>query len=82
MVAAQYANPAVDRLAEQAEVEPSWEKRTLLFRKIEKMLFEDLPAVPLYTEKNRIALQSKVRGATLPAMGFYSLDTKMIWLKD
>ncbi len=81
-LAAQYANPTVDRLAEQAEVEPSWEKRTALFRRIEKILFDDLPAVPLYTEKIRIVLQSKVRGATLPATGFYSLDTKAIWLKD
>lgn len=81
-LAAQYANPSVDRLAEEAEVETSWEKRTGLFRRIEKTLFDDMPAVPLYTEKIRIALQSKVRGATLPAMGFYSLDTKMIWLKE
>ena len=81
-LAAQYANTAVDQLADQAETETSWEKRMGLFRRIEKILFDDLPAVPLYTEKVRIVLQSKVRGATLPALGFYSLDTKMIWLKE
>ncbi len=65
-----------------AEVETSWEKRTALFREIEKILFTDVPAVPLFSDRIRIAIQPEVRGVQLPAMGFIFLDVKDIWLGD
>ena len=77
---ARYASPRLDALLEQCEVETSWEKRTGLFREIEKILFEDVPAVPLFSERIRIAIQPEVRGVQLPAMGFIFLDVKDIWL--
>lgn len=77
-----YANPRLDGLLEQSEVERSWEKRTGLFRKVEKLLFEEAPSIPLYSERIRIALLPQVRGAKLPAMGFMFLDTKEIWLEE
>jgi len=77
-----YANPRLDALLEQSEVETSWERRTGLFRQMEQILFEDAPAVPLYTERIRIALLPRVHGAKLPALGFYFLDTKDIWLEE
>lgn len=77
-----YANPRLDSLLEQTEVERSWEKRTWLFRQIERLLFEEVPSIPLYSERVRIALLPNVRGAKLPAMGFMFLDTKGIWLEE
>jgi len=77
-----YANPRLDALLEQSEVETSWERRTGLFRQMEQILFEDAPAIPLYTERVRIALLPRVHGAKLPALGFYFLDTKDIWLEE
>jgi ABC-type transport system substrate-binding protein len=82
LVNSHYENPRLDALFEQSEVESSWERRTGLFRQIERILFEEVPSIPLYTEKIRIALQPKVRGAKLPALGFYFLDTKNIWLEE
>ncbi len=79
---AHYANPRLDALLEQSEVEMSWERRTGLFRQMEQILFEDAPAIPLYTERIRIALLPRVHGARLPALGFYFLDTKDIWLEE
>jgi ABC-type transport system substrate-binding protein len=79
---ARYANPRLDGLLEQCEVETSWEKRTALFREIEKILFTDVPAVPLFSDRIRIAIQPEVRGVRLPAMGFIFLDVKDIWLGD
>jgi ABC-type transport system substrate-binding protein len=76
-----YANPRLDALLEQSEVETSWEQRTGLFRQMEQILFEDTPAIPLYTERIRIALQPIVHGAKLPALGFFFLDTKEIWIE-
>jgi ABC-type transport system substrate-binding protein len=78
---AHYANPRLDALLEQSEVETSWEQRTALFRQMERILFEDVPAIPLCTERIRIALQPNVHGARLPALGFFFLDTKEIWIE-
>ena len=77
-----YVNPEMDGLIERSEVEPSWEKRNGLFRGMEKLLFEDLPGMPLYSERIRIVMNPAVRGARLPALGFFFLDTKNIWLED
>jgi hypothetical protein len=49
---------------------------------MEQILFEDVPSIPLYTERIRIALLPKVHGAKLPALGFFFLDTKAIWLEE
>jgi ABC-type transport system substrate-binding protein len=77
-----YKNPRLDALLEQSEVEPSWERRAGLFREIEKILYEEAPTVPLFTERVRVALLPQVRGVRLPAMGFIFLDVKDIWLED
>ena len=79
---ARYANPRLDGLLEQSEVEPNWEKRIGLFREIEKLLYEEMPAIPLFSERVRIASSPEVRGVHLPAMGFHLLDIKDIWLED
>jgi len=75
-----YSQPQLDRLLEEAEVERSWTRRTQLFRQIEQILFDDLPAVPLYFNRQRIAFQPGVKGVEIPALGFYFLDARQIWL--
>ncbi len=77
-----YANSRLDALLERAEVEPSWERRLEIFREVEKILFKDTPAIPLFSESVRIALQPRVRGVRLPATGFIFLDARNIWLED
>jgi len=77
-----YSNPRLDALLEQSEVEPSWERRAGLFRQMEQVLYEEIPSIPLYSERIRIALLPGVRGAKLPALGFFFLDTKEIWLEE
>jgi ABC-type transport system substrate-binding protein len=77
-----YANPRLDGLIGLAEVEPSWEKRADLFRKAEQVLFQELPAIPLFSERVRIVLRPEARGVKIPAMGFIFLDVKDIWLED
>jgi peptide/nickel transport system substrate-binding protein len=79
---ARYANPRLDGLLEQSEVETSWERRTGLFREIEKLLTDEVPSVPLFSERIRIAILPQVRGVQLPAMGFIFLNVKDIWLGD
>ncbi|MGD9344321.1 MAG: ABC transporter substrate-binding protein [Candidatus Aminicenantes bacterium] len=75
-----YTNPKLDDLLQMAEVERSWKKRIGLFHKIEEVLFEDVPAIPLFSHQNRVAIQPYVRGVEYPSLGFYYLDAKKIWL--
>jgi ABC-type transport system substrate-binding protein len=75
-----YANTRFDKLLEMAEVERSWKKRINLFRKIEEFLFADVPAIPLFSHQNRVAVQPYVRGVEYPSLGFYYIDAKKIWL--
>ncbi|MBP1768661.1 MAG: extracellular solute-binding protein family 5, partial [Candidatus Aminicenantes bacterium] len=75
-----YSNPRLDELAKAAEVEQSRTGRTALFHKIERLLNEDLPAIPLFSRQHRLALQPYVRGVKPPPLGFFYLDAKEIWL--
>jgi len=77
---ARYAQPRLDELLARTEVEASWERRTALFREIEKLLDKEIPAIPLFHERILMAIQTRVRGARLPAMGFIFMDVKSIWL--
>jgi len=75
-----FANPALDELLERAETERSWTKRIKLFHQIENILFADVPAIPLFSNQQRIAVQPYVKGVELPPLGFYYLEAKNIWL--
>jgi len=75
-----YAGPRLDKLLEEAEKERSWERRTELFREMEQVLVEDLPALPVYSSEQRIALQPYVRGVKVSPLGFSYIDAKEIWL--
>lgn len=76
-----YINSEIEDLLRAGEVEKSWSKRIKLFRQIEKILLADVPAIPLYSQQNRVAMQSRVRGVAVPHLGMYYLDTQKIWLK-
>jgi ABC-type transport system substrate-binding protein len=76
----EYTNTNLDRLLQMAEVERSWKKRIGLFHKIEELLFVDVPAIPLFSHQNRVAVQPYVRGIEYPSLGFYYLGAKKIWL--
>ncbi len=75
-----YANSGLDAFLAASEVEVGWEKRTSLFRKMESVLFEDVPAVPLFQLRLRMALQPNVRGAAAPLLAFHFLDAREIWI--
>ncbi len=75
-----YSGPQLDELAKRAEVERSWTERISLFHKIEEILYADIPALPLFSRQQRLALQPYVRGAKIPPLGFLYLDAKEIWL--
>jgi len=75
-----YSNSVLDRLLGASEIESSWEKRIDLFRKMERILLEDVPAVPLYRITQCLAVQPFVRGVEAPPLGNYILDIRDVWL--
>jgi ABC-type transport system substrate-binding protein len=75
-----YVNPELDKLLQEAEIERSWTKRINLFHQIEKILISDVPALPLFSHQNRVAMQPYVRGVEVPSLGFYYLNARKIWL--
>ncbi|HPW17345.1 MAG TPA: ABC transporter substrate-binding protein [Candidatus Aminicenantes bacterium] len=75
-----YASPQLDALLERTEVEPGWEKRASFFREAEKILLKDTPAIPLFSERVRLAVRPQVRGVRLPALGFIFLDLRDVWM--
>ena len=76
----QYSSPPLDELARATEVEESRKTRIALFRKAEKLLSNDMPAIPLYSRQHRLAVQPYVRGVKAPPLGFFYLDARDIWL--
>ena len=76
-----YINPTVDTLLAKAMVEPSWAKRSELFREIERILLEDRPVLPLYSVRHRLSVQPEVRGLKLPPLGYYFLNAKDVWFE-
>jgi ABC-type transport system substrate-binding protein len=75
-----FSSPAFDDLVREADYEQSWTRRIELFRKMEQVLFENVPALPLFSNRQRMALQPYVRGVKTPALGFFHLDVRDIWL--
>ncbi len=77
-----YSSPELDELLQQAELENSWTQRIELFQRIEQILHSELPAVPVFNRQNRVAMQPYVRGVEVPALGFYYLEARKIWLDE
>jgi len=77
-----YENQLLDKLLEESEIERSWSRRNELFQEMEKILAQDSPALPLFSFNQRLAVQPYVRGVKTPALGFYYLDAKEIWLEN
>jgi ABC-type transport system substrate-binding protein len=76
-----YFNPKIDQLLEKAQVEPSWARRTELFREIERILLEERPVLPLFSIRRRLSVQPFVRNVKLPPLGLYFMSAKDIWLE-
>lgn len=76
-----FDHPEMEKLLAEADVEKSWKKRINLFQQMEKILFTDIPAVPLFTQENRIAMQPHVKGIRVPPLGIYYLEARNIWLE-
>lgn len=76
-----FVSSELDDLLHKAEVESSWTQRTKLFLKIENILKKEVPAIPIFSQQNRVAMQPYVQGVQIPAMGFYYIKMDKIRLE-
>jgi len=76
-----YHNPEVDRLLNQARAERDYLKRMEMYRKIEKMILDDAPIVPMVNHLFQMVYQPYVRGVEVSALGGPYIPMKKIWLK-
>ena len=56
----------------------SWNGRNKIFVQIQKILNREMPAVPLFTQQNQVAVQPFVKGVKNPPLGFYYLRMEII----
>lgn len=73
-----YANPEVDRLLDQAEVEPDGERRLDLYRQAQQAIIDDAVLVPLYFVETYMLVQPHVHGVTMTPMGILGLES--VWI--
>lgn len=57
-----YANPQVDRLLDQARVAMVPSERKRLYGAAQRLIAEDLPYVPLWWQKNVVAMKTNIQG--------------------
>jgi peptide/nickel transport system substrate-binding protein/oligopeptide transport system substrate-binding protein len=77
---ANYKNPEVDRLLEQARREIDYLKRLQLYRQIEALIMADAPSVNLVYYTFEHLFQPYVKGIELNALGERFIPMKKIWL--
>jgi len=77
---ANYSNPTVDRLLEQARSEGDYLKRIELYRQTEAQIMADAPIVNLVYYTYETLFQPYVQGIELNALGERYLSMKKIWL--
>ncbi|GJM05175.1 MAG: glutathione ABC transporter substrate-binding protein [marine bacterium B5-7] len=64
-----FIDAQVDSIIETAELEPSIEKQAAYYRKLQQILFDALPAIPLWYEDNVLAIRKNVQGYVLSTDG-------------
>jgi len=76
-----YHNPEVDRLIDKARAERDYLKRVEMYRKIEEIVLDDAPIVPMVNHLFQMVYQPYVRGVEVSALGGPYIPMKKIWLK-
>jgi oligopeptide transport system substrate-binding protein len=76
-----YHNPKVDRLLDKARTERDYLKRMEMYRRIEEIILEDAPIVPMVNHLFQMVYQPYVKGVEVNALGGPYIPMKKIWLK-
>jgi peptide/nickel transport system substrate-binding protein len=70
-----YSNPEVDRLIAASREEPDYTRAKVIFDRIQEIIVEDQPVTFLYEAKDIVAIDRRIRGADINALGvFFNLE--------
>ena len=58
----QYSNPEMDKLLDEAKKEINSEKRKELYKKVADIIYDEVPAIPMYYVNNTVAAVKNVKG--------------------
>ena len=75
----QYTNPDFDKLISQAEAEPDKAKSVALYQQAEKLLVNDMPSIPLWSQNGGVAWSDRVSDVTENPFSypvFYNITVK------
>ena len=76
-----YYNEEVDRLLDKAKTERDYLKRMGMYRKVEEIVLDDAPIVPMVNNLFQMVYQPYVRGVEVSALGGPYIPMRKIWLK-
>jgi peptide/nickel transport system substrate-binding protein len=70
-----YSNPEVDRLIAASREEPDYTRSKVIFDRIQEIIVDDQPVTFLYEAKEIVAINHRIRGADINAVGvFFNLE--------
>jgi len=75
-----YRNPQVDQLLGRARAEQSYQSRVELYRKVEQLIMDDSPVIPLNFYSYERLFQPYVRSIEVSALGDPYIPMRKIWL--
>jgi oligopeptide transport system substrate-binding protein len=75
-----YSNSEVDRLIDQAKTQRDYLKRMQTYQRIEELVLEDAPIVPMVNHLFQWAFQPYVKGIELSPLGGPYIPVKKVWL--
>jgi ABC-type transport system substrate-binding protein len=76
-----YANPAVDSLLERARAEPDMARRVEVYRRVEEMVLEDAPVIPVWHHTYERLFQPYVKGVEVSGLGDSYIPFRKVWLE-
>jgi peptide/nickel transport system substrate-binding protein/oligopeptide transport system substrate-binding protein len=75
-----YANPGVDALLESARDESDMARRVEVYRRIEEIIVEDAPVIPMSHQTYERLFQPYVKGVEVSGLGDSYIPFRKVWL--
>ena len=74
-----YVNPIIDKLLEKSRETIDKQKRKIIYKKIQEILFNDLPVYPLWYHKNIVVSNKRLKGFKILPGGEYTSLESAYW---
>jgi ABC-type transport system substrate-binding protein len=75
-----YSNKIIDDLLENQRSNLRFDRRVGIFKQIENILQEEVPAIPLFYYRQRLAYQPYIKNLKAGPLGIFSLNLRTAWV--